>query len=54
LSEDPSSARGGDLGFVQPGDLAPALREAARALARGAVSAVVETANGYVLLKRES
>ena len=54
LSEDASAVRGGDIGFLHPDDLAPALREAAKTLSKGAVSAVVETANGFVLLKRES
>jgi len=53
LSEDASAARGGDLGFVRPADLAEPLRSAAAALAPGAVSAPLATADGYVLLKRE-
>ena len=53
LSQDSSAARGGDLGFVQPADLAEPLRSAAAALAAGQVSPVVETASGFVVLKRE-
>jgi tetratricopeptide (TPR) repeat protein len=53
LSEDPSAARGGDLGEVQAADLAEPLRSAAATLAVGGLSPVLETANGYVLLRRE-
>jgi parvulin-like peptidyl-prolyl isomerase len=52
-SEDASAARGGDLGAVKVADLAEPLRAAAAALAAGQVSPVLETAAGYVLLKRE-
>ena len=53
VSEDPSSARGGDLGFVVPAELAEPLRTAAAALGPGQLSPVLETAAGYVVLKRE-
>ena len=53
LSEDPSAAHGGDLGLVRAADLAEPLRSAAAALAPGAVSALLETPDGYVILKRE-
>jgi parvulin-like peptidyl-prolyl isomerase len=53
VSEDSSSARGGDLGFVVPADLAEPLRTAAAALGPGQLSPVLETAAGYVVLKRE-
>jgi arylsulfatase A-like enzyme/Flp pilus assembly protein TadD len=53
LSEDPSSARGGDLGFVVPNELAEPLRTAAAALSPGQLSPVLETASGFVVLKRE-
>jgi parvulin-like peptidyl-prolyl isomerase len=53
LSEDPSAARGGDIGTVRPADLAEPLRSAASALEVGRVSAVLETSGGYVILKRE-
>jgi tetratricopeptide (TPR) repeat protein len=52
-SGDASAARGGDLGSVDAADLAEPLRAAAVALAPGQVSPVIETAAGYVLLKRE-
>jgi tetratricopeptide (TPR) repeat protein len=53
FSEDPSASRGGDLGVMRPSDLAEPLRTAAAALAPGQVSALLETAQGYVLIKRE-
>jgi choline-sulfatase len=53
LSEDPSAVRGGDLGLVRVADLAEPLRSAAAPLAPGELSAVVKTADGFVLLKRE-
>jgi len=53
LSEDVSAARGGDLGFVRPADLAEPLRSAAAGLAAGRVSAVLETSGSYVILKRD-
>jgi arylsulfatase A-like enzyme/Tfp pilus assembly protein PilF len=53
LSEDASAARGGDLGFVRPADLAEPLRSAAASLGAGRVSAVLETPGGYVILKRD-
>jgi choline-sulfatase len=53
LSEDPSAARGGDLGVVAPGDLAEPLRSLAAGLEPGQLSPVHETPAGYVLLKRE-
>jgi arylsulfatase A-like enzyme/Tfp pilus assembly protein PilF len=53
VSEDASAPRGGDLGDVQPQDLAEPLRSAAAALAPGQVSAVVALPAGYALLKRD-
>ena len=53
LSEDPSAARGGDLGLVRVSDLAEPLRTAAAALPSGRVSGLLETPQGYVLLKRD-
>jgi arylsulfatase A-like enzyme/Flp pilus assembly protein TadD len=53
LSEDPSAAEGGDLGFVRPADLAEPLRSAASGLRPGGLSPVLEVAGGYVVLKRE-
>jgi arylsulfatase A-like enzyme/Tfp pilus assembly protein PilF len=53
MSEDATAARGGDLGYVRPADLAEPLRSAAAGLAAGRVSAVLETPGGYVILMRE-
>jgi arylsulfatase A-like enzyme/tetratricopeptide (TPR) repeat protein len=52
-SADPSAAQGGDLGNVNPVDLAEPLRTAAAALAPGEVSPILETPAGFVLLERE-
>ncbi|HEY2942485.1 MAG TPA: tetratricopeptide repeat protein [Vicinamibacteria bacterium] len=51
-SNDPSAARGGELGLVRPEELAEPLRSAAAAMALGAHSAVLETPAGYVILYR--
>jgi len=53
LSEDPSAARGGDLGVVRLADLAEPLRSAASRLRPGDLSPALEMAGGYVVLKRE-
>jgi tetratricopeptide (TPR) repeat protein len=53
LSQDASAARGGDLGAVQAADLAEPMRSAVRALKVGEVTAVLETGNSFVLIKRE-
>lgn len=53
LSVDASAAKGGDLGFVVVSDLGEPLRSAVAALGRGQVSGVVETARGFVVVKRE-
>jgi choline-sulfatase len=53
LSTDPSRAQGGDLGFVSPADLQGPLRVAAESLAPGAVSTVVPSGRGFVIVKRE-
>lgn len=52
-SSDASRAQGGDLGWVSPSDLREPLRTAVAALAEGAVSAVVATERGFVIVKRE-
>ncbi len=52
-SIDSSALRGGDLGVVKIAELVEPLRSAAAALGPGQVSAVVETDDGFVLLKRE-
>ncbi len=51
-SDDPSSALGGDLGFVRPQDLAePAFRDAVRRLSPGRVSRPVRTTYGWHLIR---
>ncbi len=52
-SEDPSAAKGGDLGWVGPGQLMPALDKAAFALKKGEVSGVLESPLGYHVFKVE-
>ena len=52
VSEDGSAQRGGDLGWLGRGRLAPAYEEAAFALAVGATSEPVETEFGYHLIQR--
>jgi Tfp pilus assembly protein PilF len=51
-STDPSASRAGDLGFVRPEELAEPLRSAAAGLAAGALSPILETSAGYVILLR--
>jgi len=53
LSQDPSAPRGGDLGLVRVAELAEPLRSAAVPLAPGRLSGLVETKDGFVILKRE-
>jgi peptidyl-prolyl cis-trans isomerase C len=53
-SDDPSAPSGGDLGFVARGHLAAPLEAAAFALSAGALSGVVESGQGFHLLKCEA
>jgi choline-sulfatase len=53
ISSDRSAAQGGDLGPIRVEDLAEPLRGAAAALSPGQWSAILETSDGFVLLKRE-
>lgn len=54
-STDSSSAKGGDLGWVSPGQTVAAFEEAAKSTAIGAISEIVETDFGYHLIfKRAS
>jgi peptidyl-prolyl cis-trans isomerase D len=52
-SEDPSAAQGGDLGWISPGQLLPALDQAVFALKKGEVSGVLESPLGYHIFKAE-
>jgi len=52
-SEDPSSAKGGELGWVNPGDTVPEFERAMNALAPGATSMPVRTPFGWHLIKVE-
>lgn len=49
-SEDPSGARGGDLGYLERTQMIPSFAEAAFALQPGQVSDIVETGLGYHLI----
>jgi parvulin-like peptidyl-prolyl isomerase len=53
FSEDPSAAQGGDMGAVRTADLADPMRSAVAGLRAGETTPVLETARGYVILKRE-
>ncbi|UGQ45964.1 peptidylprolyl isomerase [Massilia endophytica] len=50
-SQDGSAAKGGDLGWLYPGDALPEFEEAMNALQPGQVSGVVETSFGYHLIQ---
>ena len=51
ISECPSSRKGGDLGFVKPGELSAAMEDAVFALKPGEMSGVVEDIFGFHLVK---
>jgi peptidyl-prolyl cis-trans isomerase D len=54
-SDDPASApRGGDLGWVRPGKLPAELDSVAWELGAGDISNVLETADGFHIIKAES
>ena len=52
-SEDGTAARGGDLGWVYPGDTVPEFERAMNALAPGELSEPVRTPFGYHLIRVE-
>jgi peptidyl-prolyl cis-trans isomerase SurA len=52
-SEDPSSAKGGDLGWINPGDTVPAFEQAMAKLAVGETSQPVRSPFGWHILKVE-
>jgi peptidyl-prolyl cis-trans isomerase D len=52
-SEDPSAAQGGELGWISPGQLLPALDQAVFALKKGEMSGILESPLGYHIFKAE-
>lgn len=50
FSQSASAAKGGDIGWVQDGQLAPELNEALRGLAVGQISEPIRTINAYHVL----
>ncbi len=50
-SDDPSRARGGDLGYLERSQMIPSFVEAAFSLQPGEISDIVETRIGYHLIK---
>jgi peptidyl-prolyl cis-trans isomerase SurA len=52
-SEDPSSAKGGDLGWINPGDTVPEFEQAMKKLLPGETSAPVRSPFGWHLIRVE-
>src|SRR5439155_20152847 len=50
-SQDPTAARGGDIGFIPRGVMPPKFEEIAFASKPGDVSAVFETPKGFSVIK---
>jgi peptidyl-prolyl cis-trans isomerase SurA len=50
-SNDLSASKGGDLGFIYPGDTVPEFERAMNALKVGEISAPIETQYGYHLIQ---
>lgn len=53
-SQDGSAAKGGDLGWLNPGDTVPEFERAMDALAEGEVSPVVQSPFGFHIIKVEA
>lgn len=53
-SQDGSAAKGGDLGWINPGDTVPEFERAMDALAEGEVSEVIQSPFGFHLIKVEA
>jgi peptidyl-prolyl cis-trans isomerase SurA len=51
FSNDSSASKGGDMGWLYPGDIVPEFEQAMNALKPGQVSEPVETAFGYHLIE---
>lgn len=51
FSQDGSATRGGDLGWIYPGDTVPEFEQAMNALAPGQISAPVQTPFGFHLIE---
>jgi peptidyl-prolyl cis-trans isomerase D len=52
-SEDPTAAKGGDLGWLTQGQLPPQLAKAVSGLTKGQVSDIIETPGGFQIVKVE-
>jgi peptidyl-prolyl cis-trans isomerase D len=53
FSEDPTASKGGDLGWIAPGQLPAPIEKTIFALAKGAVSDPLETPAGFQIFKAE-
>ncbi|HEY1235085.1 MAG TPA: SurA N-terminal domain-containing protein [Candidatus Binatia bacterium] len=53
FSQDPTAAKGGDLGWIAPGQLPAPIEKIVFALAKGAVSDPLETSAGFQIFKAE-
>ncbi|HEX7233194.1 MAG TPA: SurA N-terminal domain-containing protein, partial [Candidatus Binatia bacterium] len=53
FSEDPTAAKGGDLGWIAPGQLPPPIEKTIFALTKGAVTDPLETPAGFQIFKAE-
>jgi len=53
FSEDPTAPKGGDLGWIAPGQLPPPIEKTIFALTKGGVSDPLETPTGFQIFKAE-